>query len=164
MGIATDLSRVKSNITAALAAIAEKGVTVPDGSNSDALAELIASIEVVGSSSTGTMVPVENYGTGYTFHHALNKIPTAFVIYRESDLENGTSAPSGFVCAYCTKEGGRFIRNSISTPSSSLNTFASTSYFLGSETLQCTNEDIIWNIASTVTEFIAGQVYRWFAS
>lgn len=48
MGIATDLSRVKSNITAALAAIAEKGVTVPDGSNSDALAELIASIEAGG--------------------------------------------------------------------------------------------------------------------
>ena len=55
MGIATDLSRVKSNITAALAAIAEKGVTVPDGSNSDTLAELIASIQAGGTVITGTV-------------------------------------------------------------------------------------------------------------
>lgn len=55
MGIATDLSRVKSNITAALAAIAEKGVTVPDGSNSDALAGLIASIEAGSTVIAGTV-------------------------------------------------------------------------------------------------------------
>ena len=49
MSIATDVSRIKGNITAALAAIADKGVSVPDGSTSDALAELIASIEAGGS-------------------------------------------------------------------------------------------------------------------
>lgn len=49
MSIATDVSRIKGNITAALAAIVDKGVTVPDGSNSDALAGLIASIEAGGS-------------------------------------------------------------------------------------------------------------------
>ena len=48
MSIATDVSRIKGNITSALAAIAVKGVTVPDGSNSDALASLIASIEAGG--------------------------------------------------------------------------------------------------------------------
>ena len=47
MSIATDVSRIKGNITAALTAIADKGVTVPDGSTSDALAELIASINDV---------------------------------------------------------------------------------------------------------------------
>lgn len=73
MGIATDLSRVKSNITAALAAIAEKGVTVPDGSNSDALAELIASIQAGGGSSiwggkftTGSFVLAEETTSTYT--------------------------------------------------------------------------------------------------
>lgn len=45
MSIATDVSRIKGNITSALAAIADKGVTVPDGSTSDELASLIASIE-----------------------------------------------------------------------------------------------------------------------
>ena len=48
MSIATDVARIKGNITAALAAIADKGVTVPDGSTSDALAGLIASIEAGG--------------------------------------------------------------------------------------------------------------------
>lgn len=56
MSIGTDVARIKGNITAALAAIADKGVTVPDGSTSDALASLIASIEAGGVSSvTGTV-------------------------------------------------------------------------------------------------------------
>lgn len=66
MGIAKDLSRVKSNITAALAAISEKGVTVPDGSTSDALAELIASIEAGGGGkfANGTITPATNISLG----------------------------------------------------------------------------------------------------
>lgn len=48
MSIATDVLRIKGNITAALGAIADKGVNVPDGSTSDALASLIASIEAGG--------------------------------------------------------------------------------------------------------------------
>lgn len=68
MSIATDVSRIKGNITAALAAIADKGVTVPAGSTSDALAELIASIEAGGIqltynrlyvAATGTFTPTE---------------------------------------------------------------------------------------------------------
>lgn len=51
MSIGTDVARIKGNITAALAAIADKGVSVPDGSTSDALAGLIASIEAGGSAS-----------------------------------------------------------------------------------------------------------------
>lgn len=55
MSIATDVSRIKGNITAALAAIADKGVTVPDGSTSDALASLIASIEAGGGGNIATI-------------------------------------------------------------------------------------------------------------
>lgn len=59
MSIATDVARIKRNITAALAAIADKGVTVPDGSTSDALAGLIASIEAGGGYDViaGTFTP-----------------------------------------------------------------------------------------------------------
>lgn len=45
MSIQTEIDRISGNVSAALSAIVEKGVTVPDGSTSDALAELIASIE-----------------------------------------------------------------------------------------------------------------------
>lgn len=54
--MATHLGTEQSNVTAALAAIADKGVTVPDGSNSDSLAALIAAIEAGGGG--GTAVPV----------------------------------------------------------------------------------------------------------
>ena len=72
MSIATDVSRIKGNITAALAAIADKGVIVPDGSTSDALAGLIASIEAGGVDLgdyftdifIGTLTPAEDIKCG----------------------------------------------------------------------------------------------------
>lgn len=64
MSIGEDMQRIKGNITAALAAIADKGVTVPDGSNSDALAGLIASIEAGGSVESrcvyGSFIPEDD--------------------------------------------------------------------------------------------------------
>lgn len=48
MSVQSEITRISGNVTAALAAIADKGVTVPDGSTSDALAGLIASIEAGG--------------------------------------------------------------------------------------------------------------------
>lgn len=48
MSIATEKARIKRNVRAALASIAGKGVTVPEGSNSDALEGLIKAIEAGG--------------------------------------------------------------------------------------------------------------------
>lgn len=62
MSVQTQIDRLSGNVTAALAAIAEKGVEVPSGSTSDALAALIASIEAGsggGSVSTGENCTVE---------------------------------------------------------------------------------------------------------
>ena len=87
MGIATDLARIKGNITAALAAIAEKGVTVPDGSTSDALAELIASIEAGGGGGieikSGTSTMAEQV-RAYSF---VNDKPDVFIMYRIDDTK-----------------------------------------------------------------------------
>ena len=83
MSIATDVSRIKGNITAALAAIADKGVTVPDGSTSDALASLIASIEAGGGGyevSLGLINLAEN-STTITFEHGLSKAPDYVSIF-----------------------------------------------------------------------------------
>lgn len=54
MSVQTQIDRISGNVSAALSAIAEKGVTVPDGSNSDALASLIASIEAGGGGDSVT--------------------------------------------------------------------------------------------------------------
>ena len=87
MSIATDVSRIKGNISAALAAIADKGVTVPAGSTSDALASLIASIEAGGGGgcgeyeiSTGIITPAENTES-LSFEHGLSKAPSFVQIF-----------------------------------------------------------------------------------
>lgn len=51
MSIATEKARIKGNVDAALAAIAGKGVTVPDGSTSDALEGLIKAIQAGGGAN-----------------------------------------------------------------------------------------------------------------
>ena len=85
MSIATDVSRIKGNITAALAAIADKGVNVPDGSTSDALAGLIASIEAGGGSggtqlAYGTFTPAaDTYD--YVVTHNLGVMPDFIVVW-----------------------------------------------------------------------------------
>lgn len=79
MGIAKDLSRVKSNITAALSAIADKGVTVPDGSTSDALAGLIASIEAGGGKIFIEERTFASDATEATITHDLGELPSIMV-------------------------------------------------------------------------------------
>lgn len=76
MSIGSDVARIKGNIAAALDAIADKGVTVPDGSTSDALASLIARIEAGGGGTnidwrgfpvlTGTFTPSTDITSDYT--------------------------------------------------------------------------------------------------
>lgn len=68
MSVQTQIDRISGNVSAALSAIAEKGVTVPDGSTSDALAELIHAIQAGGGNQTidgrpfawGILTPAEN--------------------------------------------------------------------------------------------------------
>lgn len=77
MSVQTEIDRISGNVSAALAAIAEKGVTVPDGSTSDALAELIASIQAGGGGiifSTGIFTPAED-ATSCTIQHGLGVVP-----------------------------------------------------------------------------------------
>ena len=68
MSVQSEINRIKGNVTAALAKIAEKGVTVPDGANSDNLEALIESSEAGGGgvqlqynrlypAATGTFTP-----------------------------------------------------------------------------------------------------------
>ena len=84
MSIATDVSRIKGNITAALAAIAGKGVNVPDGSTSDALAELIMSIPTSSGDikiEQGSVTFAEEQSS-YTF---VTDSPDIFIAYVEDD-------------------------------------------------------------------------------
>ena len=94
MSIATEKARIKGNVAAALSAIAEKGVTVPDGSTSDALAELIASIEAGGGGNgivytSGTLTFTSSTKCeNHVITHGLGVTPQIFILcskYAPSD-------------------------------------------------------------------------------
>ena len=53
-GISTQIARISGNVSDALTAIAAKGVTVPQGANSDDLADLIGSIQTGGGTPSAT--------------------------------------------------------------------------------------------------------------
>lgn len=88
MSVQSEINRISGNVTAALAAIAEKGVSVPDGSKSDALASLIAAIEAGGGDggggqmATGTFTLSEDKALSLeiTLEHNAGFVPKIFVI------------------------------------------------------------------------------------
>lgn len=86
-------STVDNAVTAAIIALTDKGVTVPDGTNVTGLADLIAAIEAGGVDMnvvTGTFTPVERVST-YEIEHGLGVIPK--VILLESNI-SGVSLDS----------------------------------------------------------------------
>lgn len=84
MSIATDVSRIKGNIASALAAIADKGVTVPDGSTSDALAELIMSIPT-GSGDIKIEQGSVTFAETQSSYSFVTDSPDIFIAYVEDD-------------------------------------------------------------------------------
>ena len=134
MSIATDVSRIKGNITAALAAIVDKGVTVPTGSNSDALASLIASIEAGGAGfATGTLTFNESQETtsNLTITHNLGFAPDHilwFIIETEAKSSDKFYANNYQVSfEYISQEAYLINSNPSHTETSNLNYFIATS-------------------------------------
>ena len=168
MGIVTDLSRVKSNITAALAAIAEKGVTVPDGSNSDALAELIASIEA-GSGGEyiveeGQFVPTQNVNTYGTIEHSLGVAPFFYGIFLSESSSMNITVSTNTVILVCGYVGGNSYAVGKHLNDNSYNARFNHSPVI-SDT--ATTEKYIYakNITINGSQFmyIAGKTYKWIA-
>lgn len=84
MSIQSEITRISGNVTNALDAIADKGVTVPAGSNSDDLATLIAQISGGGS----VVVWDETDSHGGTIRH----IEAANTYSSGDNLSYGTEA------------------------------------------------------------------------
>lgn len=108
MTIQTEIQRISGNISDALSALANKGVTVPSGSNSDDLADLIAAIEAGGGSvvkltaTASTNIEFgEIFGEGvYNYvYHNLGEIPNFFALFsKDVDVSiTGKKYGKGFV-------------------------------------------------------------------
>lgn len=83
MSVQSEITRISGNVSAALAAIADKGVDVPDGSTSDALAGLIAAIEAGGGGGAKFLTGEFTLDTpvaGVSVEHNFGEVPN-FAFY-----------------------------------------------------------------------------------
>ncbi len=62
MSISSEITRISGNVSDALTAIAQKGVTVPSGSNSDDLADLISQISGGGTGAISVVDTTDTHG------------------------------------------------------------------------------------------------------
>lgn len=96
MSVQSEITRLSDNVTAALAAIADKGVTVPDGSNSDSLAALIESIEAGGGSgnfATGAFTTTDDITSNVVINHNLGVKPKFMIVLSAKDSAYTSSKP-----------------------------------------------------------------------
>lgn len=105
MSIASEINRISTNVGDALTAIHNKGVTIPSGSNSDDLADLIGQIQqngsaititdetdaaggvhriITGVTLTGDTVQPGNLATGITAHNALGQAITGTAVLHDT--------------------------------------------------------------------------------
>lgn len=168
MSVQTQIDRISGNVAAALSAIAEKGVTVPDGSNSDALAELIASIEAGGglpdgitAIATGTYTPAGDLRTG-TIEHGLGVTPSFFFMC--ADVRVSASDTKYVVMDYASRDKTCFSAFR-QEPSSSSSYRYSGKLLLPSQPPMHNESsvtiDCIYN--DTTGFFGGGMQYRWIA-
>lgn len=155
----TNLTTEQANITAALAALAEKGVEVPEGANSNALAGLIAAIEAGGGNfNSGTYTPGETVDKTIRFTHSLGEIPSLIVFFRESYTTSDTKNEAVVVLCfpeaqYSTKNLRGVFNGYAYTPVETPFIGMSSSATLGmvnNETMDIKNN-----------AWVAGNTYRW---
>jgi hypothetical protein len=103
MSVQTQIDRISGAVSAALAALAEKGVTVPAGTKADGLAALIAAIEAGagsggGNLAVGSFVPSEAV-IDMQITHDLGVIPNFYIAYSEDvTYQTDYVALVGLVC------------------------------------------------------------------
>ena len=169
MSVQAQIDRISSNVTAALAKIAEKGVTVPSMANSDDLAELIAAIEAGGGGGglpdgfaalASDTVTFANATYGPTIEHGLGVVPNFFYVVAEGSPT--TADFSNYLIAHLavkqTLEGNSGYYVTLSVSSAGV-TMANT---------QVIKADNIGNYFNTTTimpygYFKRGKTYRWAA-
>ena len=96
-----------ADITAALSALAEKGVDVPAGSTSDALAGLIEAIEAGGGDiAYGTIIPAST-GKSVAITHNLGVVPTVGVWVKVLGRDESSTSDVYALYQDASKNGNR---------------------------------------------------------
>lgn len=144
MSVQTQIDRISDAVSAAKAALTEKGVTVPDGTKVDGLAALIAAIEAGGGGgsafATGTYTAVEKVqAASVEITHGLGVIPKTIMWF--------VTAPTGKVSAampllalFCDEYGCSTCANSSSSTAADSMNYSVRTYKI--ERLEPTEETI----------------------
>ena len=163
MSVQTQIDRISGNVSAALSAIAEKGVTVPDGSNSDALAELIAAIEAGGGASgfatvaTGEITLANSYANVRVLHE-LGTIPDVAILY----LTGFNTSTTGIVASLLLKS--KYQINAGRHNSSGYGAYIEKNSYTLDKTECSFNGHLQYGSGSTnYTGFKSGNTYKWIA-
>lgn len=165
MSVQAEIDRISGNVSTALAAIADKGVTVPDGSTSDALAELIAAIETGGglpdgiAAMTGGVYTPSKTVNNCTITHNLGVVPDFVIMYNKNNTIG--SSNTALICVIL----GTVLYTVGSTTSNSIGvarTYPSSAQLPRVTTfyLTCTFKV---SSSSYTGYFAMGKPYYWFA-
>ena len=90
MSIQSEITRISGNVSDALAAIADKGVTVPVSSTSDDLADLIG--QITGGGGTGAVIDRVEQLPGGGDHHIITGVDISGDTVTAAHLETGYTA------------------------------------------------------------------------
>lgn len=116
--IRTEFDRIKGNVEDSLSAVAEKGVSVPAGSNSDTLAGLIRSIEAGGGTDTSDATATTNdiisgktaYGANGKITGGINLVSRRFEVEARPVWQSGVVQTSFSLSPRTAFEDGTTIR------------------------------------------------------
>ena len=157
----TNLTTEQANITAALAALAEKGVDVPAGSNSNALAGLIAAIEAGGGSVSIGDVTLAESGNSIELEHNLGAIPNKAVLIRGA---NGVAKTRQTLFVVSEKKTGARCVYSGSSSTVNVTTgisayFQVDAYKINGDFVSADDKKLTITVPAATMEFSAGITY-----
>lgn len=172
MSIQNEIDRIAGNVTAALAACADKGADVPSDSTSDDLAAIIAAIEAGGGGLTVKKSRVSISTTSHTMGHGLGKVPVVAVAIKEASSNAKKDRVAGLaIYNAATNETQTFA---VYSSSSSATQFVNTSWTGGLDVTpeldsyyrpamvahSATSSEItFYSPDDTVTQFKSGYIY-----
>ena len=129
MSIQSEITRISGNVSDALTAISNKGVTVPSGSTSDDLADLIGQITGGGGASATTVVTTQDSHGG-----------DIVTITTGIDISSDTVAADKLLYGYTAHDStGTAITGSYTPPSPSLQSKTNISPTTSSQTITADN-------------------------